>query len=94
MSAKYPTDSKRADAHPFHVDNIEILANAARTNPKKEPPVYVANLSPAERTKAEKVLVRKIDLRLLPTIIIMYILNYLDRNNIVSCRLGISLEII
>ena len=29
---------------------------------------------------------RKIDLRLLPIIIIMYILNYIDRNNIAAAR--------
>ena len=32
-----------------------------------------------ERAEREKKLVRKIDLRLLPLIILMYILNYLDR---------------
>jgi hypothetical protein len=31
---------------------------------------------------------RKIDIRLLPMMLIMYILNYLDRNNIASARLA------
>jgi hypothetical protein len=35
-------------------------------------------------TDAEKKLVRKIDLRLMPILWIMYILNYVDRTNIVS----------
>jgi hypothetical protein len=35
-------------------------------------------------TDAEKKLRRKIDLRLMPTLWIMYILNYVDRTNIVS----------
>ena len=39
-----------------------------------------------ERAKLERKLVRKIDLRILPMIILMYILNYLDRNNIASAR--------
>ena len=34
-------------------------------------------------TDAEKKLVRKIDLHLIPTLWIMYILNYVDRTNIV-----------
>lgn len=34
-------------------------------------------------TEAEKKLRRKIDLRLMPILWIMYILNYIDRNNIV-----------
>jgi hypothetical protein len=68
-----------------YVDNVEVVANADRPNPSKEAPAYVAGLSPEERRKAEKALVRKIDIRLLPMLVIMYILNYLDRNNIVSC---------
>lgn len=68
-----------------HVDNVEVaVANADRPNPRKEAPAYVAGLNPEERRKAERALVRKIDIRLLPMIVIMYILNYLDRNNIVS----------
>ena len=53
-----------------------------------QPPPYVASLSPEERRKVEKALVRKIDLRLIPPIILMYILNYIDRNAIASARLG------
>ena len=67
-----------------YVDNVEVVANADKPNPKKEAPISVASLTPKERAMAEKALVRKIDIRLLPMIIIMYILNYLDRNNIVS----------
>lgn len=67
-----------------YVDNVEVVANADRPNPRKEAPAYVAGLSPEERQKAERALVRKIDIRLLPMLVIMYILNYLDRNNIVS----------
>ncbi|EAW07180.1 putative MFS transporter [Aspergillus clavatus NRRL 1] len=71
------------------MDNVEVVpANADRPNPMKEAPAYVAGLSPEEREKAEKALVRKIDLRLLPMLVIMYILNYLDRNNIAAARLA------
>lgn len=80
------------DIDKSHVDNVEVVssavANADKPNPKKEAPAYVASLSPEERDKAEKALVRKIDIRLLPMLIIMYILNYLDRNNIASARLA------
>jgi len=37
-------------------------------------------------TEAERKLVRKIDMRLIPTLWIMYVLNYIDRTNIVSSR--------
>jgi sugar phosphate permease len=45
-------------------------------------------MSPEQRKAAEKSLVRKIDIRLLPMIVLMYIMNYLDRNNIAAARLG------
>ncbi|KAE8147460.1 MFS general substrate transporter [Aspergillus avenaceus] len=87
-----PRNSYDEDIDKTHVDNVEVIssavANDAKPNPKKEAPPYVAGLSPEERERAEKALVRKIDLRLLPMLIIMYILNYLDRNNIASARLA------
>ncbi|CAG8294995.1 unnamed protein product [Penicillium salamii] len=51
-------------------------------------PMFLVNLSLEEREKMEKKLVRKIDTRLLIMIVVMYILNYLDRNNIASAKLA------
>ncbi|GME25154.1 Pantothenate transporter [Neofusicoccum parvum] len=56
--------------------------------PKREAPELVRDLSPEERARLEKKLRRKIDLRLMPMVIIMYILNYIDRNNIAAARLS------
>lgn len=39
-----------------------------------------------EYKRLEKALVRKIDIRLMPIIILLYILNYLDRNSITTAR--------
>jgi len=44
-----------------------------------QPPEFVANLTPEERAALETKLKRKIDIRLMPAIILMYILNYIDR---------------
>jgi hypothetical protein len=52
-----------------------------------EAPAYIQALSNEERIRAEKALVRKIDFRLLPAIIIMYIMNYLDRVRINHARM-------
>lgn len=52
------------------------------------PPALVAAMSSELRAEAEKALVRKIDVRLMPMIVLMYIMNYLDRNNIAAARLG------
>lgn len=89
MSPDGADNIEAGDVNKAHVDNVEFVANAAKPNARKEAPPYVAGLDAEERIRAEKALVRKIDLRLLPMIIIMYILNYLDRNNIVgsySCQ--------
>jgi hypothetical protein len=41
-----------------------------------------------QRIQAEAKMRRKIDFRLMPMIILMYIMNYLDRNNIAAVRLA------
>ncbi|KAF9527383.1 MFS transporter [Crepidotus variabilis] len=40
-----------------------------------------------ERTLGEKKLVRKLDMRLMPVIILIYFMNYIDRNNVAAARL-------
>ncbi|KAJ5279243.1 hypothetical protein N7478_004615 [Penicillium angulare] len=51
-------------------------------------PVALLNLTPEEREERSKALVKKIDIRLLIMMLIMYILNYLDRNNIAAAKLA------
>lgn len=43
------------------------------------PPEIISNMTPEHRAAVEKRLKRKIDLRLMPTLVVMYILNYIDR---------------
>ncbi|MCJ1435677.1 hypothetical protein MMC27_005052 [Xylographa pallens] len=71
-----------------YADGLELSATQTSTRRKREAPPLIMNLSREERHRLERALVRKIDFRLLPMIIIMYILNYLDRNNIASARLA------
>ncbi|KAK0385988.1 hypothetical protein NLU13_5705 [Sarocladium strictum] len=76
-----------------HVENGQHLKNVVTDDgPTKDhtfqPPELVRNMTPEERAEREKKLVRKIDLRLLPMIILMYILNYIDRNNIAAAKLA------
>jgi hypothetical protein len=81
-------NNSNSKANSTHVDDVNelgpaeeevVVANSARPNAQKEAPMSVARMSDEERAAAEKALVRKIDLRLLPMLVIMYILNYLDR---------------
>jgi hypothetical protein len=55
---------------------------------KLVPPPLVAAMSQDQRIQAEAKMRKKIDTRLLPMIILMYIMNYLDRNNIAAVRLA------
>lgn len=55
---------------------------------KLTPPPLVTAMTQEQRLQAEEKLRRKIDTRLLPMIILMYIMNYLDRNNIAAVRLA------
>ncbi len=75
---------------PYNTARIEHaeLPNADVPVRRMEAPELVKNLSLDERQAAEKKLVRRIDRRLLPMLIIMYIMNYLDRNNIAAARLA------
>lgn len=44
------------------------------------------DIGEADRKQLEKKLLRKIDLRLMPLMMVIYVLNYLDRNNIAVAR--------
>lgn len=50
-------------------------------------PEWIRNLSVEERGIVEGKLKRKLDARLMPMIVLMYIMNYLDRNNIAAAKL-------
>lgn len=52
------------------------------------PPPALAALSDEEVAKLGKKAMLKLDLRIMPAIVIMYILNYLDRQNIASAKLA------
>lgn len=79
----YGDDSKLAQ----HISDTS-LENAPTARSRREPPELVKHLAPEERARLEKALTRKIDLRLLPMLILIYIMNYLDRNNIAAARLA------
>ncbi|KAH0426078.1 TNA1 is necessary for nicotinic acid import into the cell [Colletotrichum camelliae] len=56
--------------------------------PARPLPELLRDLSEEELKNLEKKLIRKVDMRMLPTMILIYIMNYLDRNAIGSARLG------
>lgn len=60
-------------------DTIEMGDQGASKPAPFQPPEIIRAMTPEQRAAAEKKLLWKIDMRLLPMIIIMYILNYIDR---------------
>lgn len=66
-------------------DDVSISEELAKN---LELPESLRGLSEEELTKLEAHTKRIADIRLLPTLVVLYILNYLDRNNIASARLG------
>lgn len=70
-----------------HIDHAD-MAKADVTSRRNEMPELVRLLSPDERHRLETKLRQRIDLRLMPMLILMYLMNYLDRNNIATARLA------
>ncbi|KAK3941220.1 putative pantothenate transporter liz1 protein [Diplogelasinospora grovesii] len=88
---KYTDDWGSADEKPTaaKIEDAEAaVAQPAVVSRGLQPPEFIRNLTPEQRENLEKKLKRKIDSRLLPAIITMYILNYIDRNNIAAARLA------
>lgn len=56
--------------------------------PDERMPASLRNMSQEERDHLELRMRRKIDYRLMPMMVLMYIMNYLDRNNIAAARLA------
>lgn len=61
-----------------HLDK-SITNDAPNKDTTFQPPEIIRAMTAEERAAAEKRLVRKIDFRLLPMMVLMYILNYIDR---------------
>jgi hypothetical protein len=64
-------------------EHLEATADAPNAIPE-----ILRNHTPEELVTLEKKLVRKIDFRALPILIVLFLLNVLDRNAIANARLG------
>ncbi|KAJ1716365.1 major facilitator superfamily domain-containing protein [Aspergillus flavus] len=69
-------------------DHVEQYVENPKDQDLRSVPTALLDWSPEERRQREKALVRKIDTRLLIIMLVMYILNYLDRNNIAAAKLA------
>lgn len=78
------------DDEKFNAEHVEGSRASNSDVPIRamEAPELVRNLTEEDRVILENKLRRKIDIRLMPMVILMYILNYLDRNAIATARLA------
>lgn len=74
------------DSGTHHIEQY-VVENPKDQN-RRSVPTALIDWSPEERRQREKALVRKVDTRLLVIMLVMYILNYLDRNNIAAAKLA------
>jgi hypothetical protein len=71
------------------IENSPDLDKAGNINAAElVPPPALAALSEAEYTSLGRRATLKLDLLIMPCVVIMYILNYLDRQNIASAKLA------
>lgn len=78
MESATKTDSKADFTH------LETILQT----PRVKKPQVLEQYSDEEIDEMHKKVTKKVDMRLLPMLVLLYILNYLDRNNIASARLG------
>jgi hypothetical protein len=80
--SKKPTIESVKDNFSYAEGHTEVRNIAGRVKPES-----LCNLTEEETKRLEKKLVRKLDLFILPTIGILYILNYIDRQNLSAAKL-------
>ena len=84
-------EEKGIASHHEEKDGLEIVDKVSLNEElaqNLELPESLKDLTDEEFEALERRTKRKIDLRILPMVVLIYILNYLDRNNIAAARLG------
>ena len=69
---------------PEHVE----ISNDQITTRSRELPEILRQYTASELKAMEKSIVRRLDIRTLPILVVLFILNILDRNTIANARLG------
>jgi hypothetical protein len=87
-------DRKSLETRQEFVENEEasVHGKLPGLSDELEMPAELAALSEEEYEKVKKSAIWKLDLRIMPPVVLMYILNYLDRQNIASAKLATLVE--
>jgi hypothetical protein len=80
-------ENRKEDDHKSLDD--DVAASSIDVGPNAQDPMtsLLGGLSMEELATMEKKMVRRMDIRIMPVIILLYVLNYLDRNSISAARL-------
>ncbi len=82
MAGDIDSGSDKANTHQIdHVGKDSAIAAGITqgTTRKRQAPEFIRNMTPEVRQATELRLRKKLDLRIMPMIVLMYIMNYLDR---------------
>ncbi|ORY30756.1 putative nicotinamide mononucleotide permease [Naematelia encephala] len=82
------------DKHSIHHVDKDLDNDGVDRHLAVRVPEILLNLSPEELAAADRSATRKLDMLLMPTLILLYLLNYLDRQNISSAKIaGIATDL-
>lgn len=82
-------DSKKDDNHVSHAHKEDVLEEDYFENQSSDGmPEILRQLTAEEYKKVGNKATLKMDIIIIPCLMLMYILNYLDRNNIASAKLA------
>lgn len=88
MSLSKMASSKEGNDYINHVHNEGLGEDDIENQSSSTMPEILQNLTPEEYKKVGDRATLKMDIVILPCLMVMYILNYLDRNNIASAKLA------
>lgn len=92
LSGYNMADRKSVDGQQEVVEDVDINLKGLPLSAESAIPAALAALSDEEYARIGRRAVWKLDLRVMPAVSFMYILNYLDRQNIASAKLANIVE--
>lgn len=79
---------EKGSIHSNQIEDLDEEKVQSRYGLSPVMPASLAALSEAEYSKAKRRAMWKLDARIMPCMVVMYIMNYLDRQNIASAKLA------
>lgn len=78
----------KKDTPPKEIEDVVVDEKGKSISGLPAMPPSLVNLSEVELTKIKRQAILKLDARIMPCMVLMYIMNYLDRQNIAAAKLA------